>query len=480
MNKWSTAYTRKEAAIIHPSPPKTPPSDLYQVHVNGQPVFVYPARVSAQPVNQVWPGYQRPHNQTEMAAFASFDMKGRVFVEVTADRDIESAVIRPRAYWIEPTIEERTVAFELSRPCHIVVEINGHHHALHLFANPPEEVVPAHNERRTMYFGPGVHRAGKIRLRDGWTVYIAGGAVVYGVIQARGAEDIRVLGRGILDTSTFRREETGPPITLKACRNVQLDGIILRDPHTWSVALADCSHARLSNLKLVGLWRYNADGIDLINSRNVRIEDCFIRAFDDNIALKGIEAWQRHRTGGAALENIEVRRCVLWNDWGRALEIGAETQAEAIRNVVFQDVDIIHFVHRAMDIQNGDRATVEHVLFEDIRVEEALVEGEEREDITGYVSNPENVGLLAELIIGRTPYSKDSQRGQIRDVVFRDITAIGARWPRIRLKGLDADHTVERVTFENLRIQEQAIRSAEQARAEIGPHVRDVQFIAKE
>ena len=54
----------------------------YQLQVNGTPVPVYACRVSAVPFNQVWPGYQRPLDQTEMAAFASWDMEGPVRIEV--------------------------------------------------------------------------------------------------------------------------------------------------------------------------------------------------------------------------------------------------------------------------------------------------------------------------------------------------------------------------------------------------------------
>ncbi len=59
---------------IYPQSGDENPSEDYTVSVNGKPIFVYRARVSAVPFNQVWPGYQRPINQTEMASFAYWDM----------------------------------------------------------------------------------------------------------------------------------------------------------------------------------------------------------------------------------------------------------------------------------------------------------------------------------------------------------------------------------------------------------------------
>lgn len=56
----------------------------YAVAVNGQPVSVYSARVPAHPLNQVWPGYQRPLEQAELGAFASWDLNAPVEVHVTA------------------------------------------------------------------------------------------------------------------------------------------------------------------------------------------------------------------------------------------------------------------------------------------------------------------------------------------------------------------------------------------------------------
>jgi hypothetical protein len=86
----------------------------------------------------------------------------------------------------------------------------------------------------------------------------------------------------------------------------------------------------------------------------------FLRNFDDVIALKGLKGYDWRN-----VENIMDQGCVLWCDWGRALEIGAETCADEFRNIIFSDCDIIHTSHTAIDLQNGDRG----ILFEDMRVE---------------------------------------------------------------------------------------------------------------
>ena len=218
------------------------------------------------------------------------------------------------------------------------------------------------------YFGPGVHDCGEIALQSNQTVYLAGGAVVHGGITGTDLENIRICGRGILDNG---RQERGTvrPIALHGCRNVAIEGIIIRDACEWVVTTAACEDVHIRNLKLIGMWRYNSDGIDICNCANVLIENCFIRSFDDSIVLKGLAAHDDYPCGHLPLKNVTARRCVIWNDWGRGLELGAETCAPDMSGIVFEDCDIIHAVHVAMDSQNSDRAHVHDVRFENIRVE---------------------------------------------------------------------------------------------------------------
>lgn len=458
---------------LYAGPDGEPQSDDFSVRVNGLEAFVYQARVSAMPVNQVWPGYQRPLDQTELASFAYFDTTGPVQVEIISRKPIENVTIRPLSYGIQASVTGQTISFELEKPCQVVVEVNDWHNALHLFANPLETVAPSPDEPKVRYFGPGMHEAGLITLHTDETLYIAAGAVVYGYVRAENADNVRILGRGILDASKVDRSAGGAMIVLRECAHAQVEGIILRDPHVWTVMPTGCRDVHISNLKLIGLWRYNADGIDVVNSQDVLVEDCFVRSFDDSLVVKGLDHYDHYERFGSEVRNVVWRNCVVWNDWGRGLEIGAETQAPVMENILFQNCDVVHFVHRALDIQHGDRALVRDVRFEDIRVEEPITEGAM---IATETYAPEDLGFLIELIIYFTMWNKDPERGKIEAVRFKDIQILTPRTLRTNIVGYDPTHLVRDVTFENLTWQGRRVEQLEPALFTLNEYVQDIRI----
>jgi len=458
--------------VNYPAPEGEPASEDFTLKVNDEQVFVYRARVSAWPINQVWPGYQRPMDQTELASFSYFDCSGTVSVELTAVRDFGSVVVRPLSYGIVPEVDGRIIRFEMEGPGQVVVELDDYHNAFHLFANPLEQDKPDPEDPTVHYFGPGIHEAGNIEMKDGETVYIEGGAIVHGVIVGRDVKDIRIAGRGILDASTIGRFDAPQMISVYGCENIVIEGIVCRDPHVWTVLPGKCRDVRISNIKLIGLWRYNADGIDIVNSQDVLIEDCFIRAFDDNIALKGMR-WQNNLTEERSLKNIHVRNCVLWNDWGRAFEIGAETVADSITEILFEDCDVIHYVHIAMDVQNGDRAVVRNIKFRDIRVEEPI------KDSARIAERPyprDRLGYLIDLNIRPNPYSKDSVRGKIQNISYENISYNGTPFPISVMNGFSADHMVEGVRLKDIVIHGKTIDNTDALGLKSNEFVKDVEF----
>lgn len=473
----SVSFAESNTTFGWPAPAGEPLFEGAHLYVNSQPVPLLACRVSAMPFNQVWPGYQRPVDQTELAGFAGWDMSGPVQVEIQSKQQIRSVVVRPASLNIKPAVDNSRIRFLVTRPGPIVVEINGRHNALHLFANPPAAAAPKPDAAGLHFFGPGVHRPGKIDLGSNESVYLAPGAVVYGSLNANNATNLHIWGRGVLDVSQAERGKGGGAIRLQGCRDVTVEGLVLRDPDVWCFALFGCSRVTVTNVKLVGLWRYNSDGIDVCNSQDIAVRDCFVRSYDDSLVVKGL----KNAFDAQPVRNVRFSHCTVWCDWGRAMEIGAETCAPEIANVTFEDSDIIRTTDIAMDIQHGDRAAVHDIRFQNIRVEIDPTNPQPRlqkapgETYAG--SDQENhCPALMTLIVYKTNYSKDIARGTIRNVLFKDISVLSALTPPSSFRGFDPAHDVENVTIQNLRFNGQPVRNASEARLTLGKCVKDVRF----
>jgi hypothetical protein len=474
-----------------PAPTGEALSEQYRLTVNGQAVPVFVCRVSAVPFNQVWPGYQRPLDQTELAGFANWDMKQPVQVEVQSLCAVQSVVVRPQSLGIKPEVCGDRIRFALVRPGPVVVEVNGRHRALHLFANPPAAAAPAAKMSGLRCFGPGVHRPGRIELKSNESLYLAAGAVVYGNIQVADATNVHVWGRGVLDAGELQRSNNscdfGPAlpglsgaIRLRNCSDVTVEGLVLRDPAEWCFSLFGCRRVTVENVKLVGLWRYNADGFDVCNSQDIAVRDCFVRSFDDALVVKGL----KYAYDDRPVQNVSFIRCVVWCDWGSSLEIGAETRAPEMRRIRFEDCDVIRSTHVAMRVNHGDKAAVSDIRYENIRVEidgtnplpriqKTVGEKFPGNDQEGFLPTP------MALHVYDTTWLNDDARGTMRDVWFKDIQVFGEKLPPSSFRGFDAEHGIDGVTVENLRFNGRVIATADDAHLTIGPHVENVRFSAK-
>jgi hypothetical protein len=455
-------------------------SEEYEVNVNGTPIFVHGARVSAMAFNQVYIDTQRPLDQTEISSFVSFDFSGTVELEVRSIYDAVRPRIRPLSRGIRPILDEKpdnnfqqlqtqdflrdrvtkSIRFTLDRPGQYVVELCGPHHVLHVFANPMSASPPDPASPNVLYYGPGIHSAGKIVMKSGQELYIADGATVYGCVQAIDAQSIKIHGRGILDASKLDRWDAGETIGFVRCDGVEISGITVRDPNLWTVVGIASRNISITNFKIIGAWRYNTDGIDLLNCENINISDCFVRTFDDCICMKGFAEYIHQPPGEKYLHifterepvrNARIERCVLWNDWGRALEFGCKTQAESMSDVVFSDCDVLHFHHVALDIQVGDQTRVHNVKFQNIRVEEAI--------------DPACSPRLIELVIRKHRlYSVDEDRGTIDGATFEDIHYLGNTRVKVNVTGFDESHRISSVRFRNVQVHKERITSFDDPR----------------
>ena len=230
--------------------------------------------------------------------------------------------------------------------------------------------------------------------------------------------------------------------------DVRIEGILLRDSPNWAVCLFGSRDVHVSDVRQIS-GRLNSDGINAVGCRHIRIRDCFIRNHDDSIAVKTMQP-------GVESSDIRVEDCVLWNDWGYALGITYETRAP-IHDVTFRNCDVLTARLSALGVYLVDSATASDITFEDIRVEATR-------------------DKLLRVVIGSDMWGTDPERGHIRGVRFKDVCVAGPRVPPSEIAGFDADHRVEYVVFENLRIHGKTIRSAAEGKITINAHTKNIRF----
>lgn len=262
----------------------------YCVRINGEEVALNTARVSAVPCNRRWPGHQRQLDQTEVIQFLSLASDEPLSFEITPSMPFENVRIRPQSLRIASRVENGSIKFTLDKPAYFTVEPYGRNRALHIFADPMPSFRAELQDPNCIYFGAGEHDVGMIELKSDQTLFIDEGAVVYACIRATDAKNIKILGRGILDNSKnketilFEANEDNNntavknavrrhTIQLEYCTNVEIDGITIRDSLVYNIRPIGCENLRIKNVKIIGCWRYNSDGIDMHNCKNVHISD---------------------------------------------------------------------------------------------------------------------------------------------------------------------------------------------------------------
>ena len=261
----------------------------------------------------------------------------------------------------------------------------------------------------TVRVPPGEYSVGMIQLKDNVTLHVEAGATLFliqdttqfprgrrAMVFAENAANIGVTGRGTLDglaqyefvamrgidpeiaqeieiaraagVDMRRYYRVGVQtymLILNNCRNVQLRDIAIVHSPLWNVRLNDCDRVHVRGVRIFSDLEkgVNADGIDIVSSRNITISDSIIETGDDAIVLKSIA---RDGQPARPTENVTVTNCVLTSS-STALMIGTETQAD-IRHVSFSNC-VIRNSNKGFGINVQDGATVSDVIVSNLTIE---------------------------------------------------------------------------------------------------------------
>ena len=439
----------------------------YDVYVNGKQLDIYKAL--------------SPKFTGGEYYFCYFDFEGEVNVEVkstvkftknigyTATPEQQAAADKIYIGELFPDVfknvkkEKYAMSFTADKPFKAIVIRTEREMPLVIFGNPIEKNVPKADDKDVVYFGSGVHYLDKeISLKQNQTLYIAGGAVVKGGVSASG-DNITIRGRGIISFDN-RARFSSSCVKFDNCKNLKVEGVIIKDTMNWTFVLRNCEDVAIDNLKICAGRMINDDAIDICNTSNVKITDTFARAQDDIIAVKGIYKSGKklglkrhedleHRNNNLPSNNITLDNCIFWTDSANTFRIGYECYAPEFRGLKCTNLYVPfysdrpskfedYWVRAVFLLQPAEGITISDMHFENIVVRS------NGSDCHLIFAEPRIVSSGAVRIKGIA-----GEYGRIENCSFKNIKVVGQKGTfegAIFARGRDADHKVKNVTVESV------------------------------
>ena len=305
--------------------------------------------------------------QDRSMSFTQFDFDGAP-VEVTVTKQYGTPAhdvrITPSRYGIEIVrFDGRSVTFRLESPEYVSVrfvcddntdEFNNIKNGMMVFADRPQEFIPDTNAKgvtvyrpgcdlanaQTVYFVPGEYHLqndipnGSLLLHDDQSIYLAGGAYVYGMVNGTASYNARIFGRGII--SGYQHEfhydgqrqliEMDPDnyrLNLDRGRNHTIEGVTFLESVNHTLVVPD--YSLVKDVKFIA-WACNNDG--LRSGNGCVIDHVFMKLCDDYF----------YGTNDAL-----ITRCVLWPMFnGAVLQLGWGNRGSGNSGTRFINNDIIN------------------------------------------------------------------------------------------------------------------------------------------
>ncbi|NMA67687.1 MAG: hypothetical protein GX957_15900, partial [Clostridiaceae bacterium] len=281
------------------------------------------------------------------------------------------------------------------------------------------------------------------------------GAVISGHVDLMYVDNVTIKGSGII----MRDEESvgdGCVITAYGCKNINISGIIgnVHRKTEWTTNIRYSSNVNIDNYKTVSPEWASTDGIDIVNCQNVNINDCFLRATDDTITIKGISDDTEEMGAAPPNENIKVTNCILWNECNSAMVVGEESAARYYKNITFDNIDVLFsyddiYYHESL----YERAVISIIplyggILEDITWNNIRVNECERLICFAFVDEFYKQPV--------DEFKCQALPGYIKNVTVKNVTSnstsTGLYANQIYLKGWDSEKPITDITFENIVI----------------------------
>lgn len=232
---------------------------------------------------------------------------------------------------------------------------------------------------------PGNFMTGTLFLKSGVELHLEQGACLLGpdklndyistgsrnaLIFAKDQKNVAVTGPGTIDgrgqelmLDIFRKLRSGElkddtiwmvkrpgagralVVLMQSCTDVRVTGVTLKNASNWVQDYRDCSNVTIDRITVQSTAYWNNDGLDITDSKNVTITNCFINSTDDAICLKSEKP-------GSSCENVVVDSCTVRSS-ANGFKIGTASVG-GFRNVRVRNLTVFDTYRSAIAIESVD------------------------------------------------------------------------------------------------------------------------------
>jgi len=282
-------------------------------------------------------------------------------------------------------------------------------------------------------------------------------AAYQSLIHASYAEDIAIVGRGVIDGNgqngdwwkDFKSFPAARPhvILVNRTKNVTLHGVTVQNGPAWHIhPLFSQGFAMLDCFITAPKVSPNTDGIDPESCDGVDIIGCKFSVGDDCIAVKSgkIDMALKYRTPA---DHHVIRNCLMEFGHG-AVTLGSELAA-GIRNLSVTNC-YFYATDRGLRIKTrrgrGRDSIIDNVLFDNIRMDKVLTP-----IVINMWYNCCDPDRYSEYVWSREKLPVDERTPHLGSFAFRNMDCTGAEVAACYIDGLP-ESPIDEVTLENISV----------------------------
>jgi polygalacturonase len=497
----SPVKTVADTIYAYPAYPGATSSPLYAVKANNETIFT-------EKLTQ-FSGEMQVH-------YAHFSLEGNATIQVTVNESFNSYKLSPKSRKIQATKSGNTLSFKTD-PNYLVLQVDSKE-LLFILIDPPEVNPPkltdsnvknimdysvdnkggkletkniqtAINEasggsKNILYFPAGKYLTGEIFLKSNMTMYLEGGAVLYGsdntadfnsgsggmntegmqhaLVRFLNCKNSKLIGRGVLEGNGKLIRSKGLNtcvVKMDESSNVLVDGVIARNSSYWNTLPYRSDSITIRNYKVINCrptstTYNNTDGVDFDECTNSSLYNAFLYCGDDNMAVKNeFLTWNGKATMNT--KNIHHEKIVAYSN-SAGCKIGTKTMGQSMSNVTFKDIDLIS-TGRALVIDADDNALVENTKFEDIRIE--------------------STGILINIQNDQKPSWRTTvNQSIVKNTYFTNVASDDNK--TISMSGISSQYNINGINFSNFTVLGKPITSKTDSDAKwsINANVTNITF----